>query len=72
VLETRKKDVEDYMPHVMIFANGDVSSFEVILRRDQDEEARARVYSDESGNIDLLQPGQVEEKRPPRRAARRP
>ncbi len=72
VLETKKKDVEDYMPQVMIFANGDVSSFEVLLRRDQDEDSRARIYSDESGNINLLQPGQVEEKGPPIRAARRP
>ena len=60
------------MPHVMIFSNGDVSSFEVILRRDEGEEERARIYSDESGNINLLQPGQVEEKGPPVRAARRP
>jgi general secretion pathway protein H len=72
VLETKKKDVEDYMPQVMIFSNGDISSFEVILQRDRDVEARARVYSDESGNINLLQPGQVEEKGPPIRAARRP
>jgi general secretion pathway protein H len=72
VLETRKKDVEDYMPQAMIFSNGDMSSFEIILRRDQDEEARARIYSDESGNINLLQPGQVEEKGPPLRTARRP
>jgi general secretion pathway protein H len=72
VLETRKKDVEDYMPQAMIFANGDMSSFEVVLRRDQDEKATARIYSDESGNIKLLQPGQVEEKGPPVRAARRP
>jgi general secretion pathway protein H len=72
VLEAKKKDIEDFRPHVMIFSNGDVSSFEVILRRDQGEEERARIYSDESGNINLLQPGQVEEKGPPMRAARRP
>lgn len=72
VLDVKKKDIDDYMPHVMIFANGDVSSFEVILRRDQGEESRARIYSDESGNVNLLQPGEVEEKGPPMRAARRP
>lgn len=72
VLETKKKDIEDYVPQVMIFSNGDISSFEVILERDQDAQARARIYSDESGDIKLLQPGQVEEKGPPVRAARRP
>jgi general secretion pathway protein H len=72
VLETKKKDVDDYMPHVLIFSNGDISSFEVILQRDQAVEERARIYSDESGNVNLLQPGQVEERGPPVRAARRP
>jgi general secretion pathway protein H len=72
VLETKKKDVEDFMPHVMIFSNGDISSFEVILQRDEAENSRARVYSDESGNIKLLQPGEIEEKGPPVRAALRP
>jgi len=72
VLEAKKKDIEDFMPHVMIFSNGDVSSFEVILRLDQCKEERARIYSDESGNINLLQPGEVEDRTPPVRAARRP
>jgi len=74
VLETRKKDIEDYMPQVMIFSNGDISSFEVILWREGTDERddRSRIYSDESGNINLLQPGEVEEKNPPVRAARRP
>ena len=74
VLETKKKDVEDFMPHVMIFSNGDISSFEVILWREGTDERkdRSRIYSDESGNINLLQPGEVEEKNPPVRAARRP
>ena len=74
VLETRKKDVEDFMPHVMIFSNGDISSFEVILWREgtDEREDRSRIYSDESGNINLLQPGEVEDRSPPVRAARRP
>jgi general secretion pathway protein H len=72
VLETKKKDIEDYMPHVMIFSNGDMSSFEVILQRDQGVDERARIYSDESGNVNLLLPGQVEERGPPARAARQP
>jgi general secretion pathway protein H len=72
VLETKKKDIEDFMPQVMIFANGDISSFEVILQRDEGKDESARIYSDESGNVKLLQPGQVEEKGPPMRAARQP
>ncbi|MBC8026779.1 MAG: type II secretion system minor pseudopilin GspH [Steroidobacteraceae bacterium] len=74
VLETRKKDIEDFMPQVMIFSNGDISSFEVILRREgaNERDNRSRIYSDESGNINLLQPGEVEEKGQPVRAARRP
>ena len=74
VLETRKKDVEDFMPHVMIFSNGDISSFEVALWREGTDERkdRSRIYSDESGNINLLQPGEVEDKNPPVRGARRP
>ena len=73
VLETRKKDVEDFMPQVMIFSNGDISSFEVLLRREGSNEPdeRARIYSDEAGDINLLQPGQVEEPRTPLRATRR-
>jgi general secretion pathway protein H len=72
VLESKKKDIEDFMPHVMIFSNGDISSFEVILQRDEGENQRSRIYSDESGNVKLLQPGELEEKGPPIRAARRP
>jgi general secretion pathway protein H len=72
VLEAKKKDIEDFMPQVMIFSNGDISSFEVILQRDEAEDQRSRVYSDESGNIKLLQPGETEDKGPPVRAARRP
>jgi general secretion pathway protein H len=74
VLETRKKDVEDFMPQVMIFSNGDISSFEVFLRREggAEREDASRIYSDESGNIKLLLPGEVEEEDPPSRTARRP
>lgn len=74
ILETKKKDVEDFMPQVMIFSNGDISSFEVLLMREgtTDRESRSRIYSDESGNINLLQPGEVEPTGPPVRTARRP
>ena len=33
VLDAKKKDVEDHKPQVMIFSNGDLSSFEVMLER---------------------------------------
>jgi general secretion pathway protein H len=74
VLETRKKDVEDFMPQIMIFSNGDLSSFEVALWREgnNDNNKRARIYTDESANVNLLQPGQVEQKGPPVRAMRQP
>ena len=62
--------IEDFTPQIMIFSNGDLSSFEVFLRRDGGED-QARVYSDEQTNIRLLLPGEVEEKDPPVRAARR-
>ena len=33
ILDSREKKIEDFTPHVLIFANGDISSFEVILQR---------------------------------------
>lgn len=74
VLEAKKKEIEDFMPQVMIFSNGDISSFEVILRREgtRERDDQSRIYSDESGNVKLLQPGEIEEKGPPVRAAHRP
>jgi len=68
VLDNRKKEIEDFSPHVLIFANGDVSSFEVFLRR-EGSESRARIYTDEQTNIRLLLPGEIEEKGPPLRAS---
>jgi len=68
VLDNRKKEIEDFSPHVLIFANGDVSSFEVLLRR-EGEDKKARIYTDEQTNIQLLLPGEEEPKGPPVRAA---
>ena len=68
VLDSRKKDIEDYSPQVMIFANGDLSSFEVALRRDGGEE-RARIYTDEQTNVQLLLPGETEPTGPQVRTA---
>lgn len=67
VLEAKKPDVQDFKPQVMIFANGDLTSFEVLLRRDGATD-NARIYTDEQSNIVLLQPGEEEPTGPPVRA----
>lgn len=73
VLEQKKKDsdLDDFAPQVMIFANGDLTSFELALQREGAEQ-RARIYTDEQTNLRLLLPGEVEQKSPPIRAAARP
>jgi len=70
VLKRKKseKEIDDFAPQVMIFANGDLSSFELSLQR-KDAEGRARLYTDDDTNIRLLLPGEVEQKNPPVRAA---
>ncbi len=69
ILDSREKKIEDFTPQVLIFANGDISSFEVILQRQGADDKRARLYTDEQSNVLLLLPGQVEQKNPPVRAA---
>jgi general secretion pathway protein H len=71
VLDQKKRAIDDFKPVVLIFANGDLSSFEVSLRREDGTE-NARIYTDEQSVIRLLLPGEVEETEPPVRAARRP
>jgi len=71
VLDQKKRTVQDFKPQVMIFANGDLSSFEVFLRR-KDTNVNARIYTDEQSIIRLLLPGEVEERQPPVRTAQRP
>lgn len=71
VLETKKKNVEDFTPQVMIFANGDLSSFEVMLEREAGG-GHARIYSDVQSNIRLLQPGETEQSVAAARTARQP
>ena len=68
VLDRKKPSVPDFKPQVMIFANGDLSSFEVWLQRESGSD-RARIYTDEQSNIRLLLPGETEQKGPPVRAA---
>ena len=70
VLDRKEPSVKDFKPQIMIFANGDLSSFEVSLQREGGSD-HARIYTDEQTNIRLLLPGQVEQKGPPLRAASR-
>ena len=70
VLDRKKKDTEldDFAPQIMVFANGDLSSFEIALQREETD-LRARVYTDDQNNVRLLLPGEVEQKTPPVRSA---
>lgn len=65
--EKKKKELEDFTPQVMLFANGDLTSFEMTLERGTDS---ARLYTDEQTNIRLLRPGEVEQPAEPVRTAR--
>ena len=71
VLDQKKRDLEEFKPQIMIFANGDLTSFEISLRREGGG-AGARIYTDEQLAVRLLLPGEEEPKGPPVRTARRP
>jgi type II secretion system protein H len=71
VLTKKKPSIDDFKPQVMIFANGDLTSFEVSLKREGGGDA-ARLFSDEQTNIQLLLPGEVEPQGSAVRTARRP
>jgi general secretion pathway protein H len=58
--DEKKKEIEDFTPQLMVFANGDLTSFEVTLERGSES---ASVYTDEQTNIQLLRPGET--KAPP-------
>jgi type II secretion system protein H len=68
VLDVKKKKIEDYSPQIMVFANGDLSSFEVILQREGSALA-ARLFSDEESHIQLVMPGETEPRVPAVRTA---
>jgi general secretion pathway protein H len=69
VLEQKKKTgLNDFKPQVMIFANGDLTSFEVKMQREGSADF-ARIYTDEQSNVKLLLPGEVEQKGPAVRTA---
>ncbi len=55
----RDKDVENFTPQMLLFSNGDLSSFEIIL--DADSGNRARLFSDEQSNIILDMPGEQDD-----------
>jgi general secretion pathway protein H len=72
VLEEKPRAVQDFAPQVMIFSNGDLSSFEFSLAREgARQDSQARLYTDEQTNIVLLLPGETAPAGPPVRAAQR-
>jgi len=54
----KKKGIQDFTPQIMVFANGDITSFEVSLERGTEQ---ARIYTDEQTNVKLLRPGEAEQ-----------
>ncbi|HEY6126174.1 MAG TPA: type II secretion system minor pseudopilin GspH [Steroidobacteraceae bacterium] len=72
VLDVKKSQIQDFKPQILIFANGDLTSFEIFLQREGTAERdRARLYTDEQTNINLLLPGETEPQRAPARTALR-
>jgi general secretion pathway protein H len=59
VLDTRRPTVTDIKPQVLIFGNGDISSFEVSFER-EGTGLRARIYSDEDSLVRLSLPNREE------------
>lgn len=59
VLESRWPKVDDFKPQVLVFGNGDVSSFELTLEREGTEN-RARVLTDEQNLLRMQLPGEAE------------
>ncbi len=71
VLDSKQRKLGDLKPQIMIFANGDLTSFEILLRREGATEF-ARIYSDEQTVVRLLLPGEVEQPGSLPRTAQRP
>jgi general secretion pathway protein H len=70
VLDAKKKQIEDFKPQILIFANGDLSSFEITLQREGGGE-KAQIYTDEQTNILLKLPGDTEPRGVPVRSTAR-
>jgi general secretion pathway protein H len=58
VLDQRWPKIDDFKPQVMIFANGDLTSFELSLTREGTNDM-ARILSDEQTDIRLQLPGEA-------------
>jgi general secretion pathway protein H len=71
VLDTRWPKIDDFKPQVMIFGNGDLTSFDLTLEREGSAD-RARVMSDEQSNLRLQLPGEPEPTTAAMRAAPTP
>jgi general secretion pathway protein H len=57
VVLDKPRKAEDFLPQIMIYSNGDLSSFEIILRRKENyDNEPARIYSDENSRIVLEKP----------------
>ena len=65
--DDKKKGIQDFTPQIMVFANGDLTSFEMTLDRNTES---ASLYTDEQTNIKLLRPGEVKSPAAPAQAAR--
>jgi general secretion pathway protein H len=59
VLDSKWPKVDDFKPQVMIFANGDLTSFEWQLKRAETGDT-ARILTDEQTNLRLQLPGEAE------------
>jgi general secretion pathway protein H len=59
VLGIKWPKIDDFKPQVMIFGNGDLSSFEVSLERDSSHD-KAQIASDEQSVIRMRLPGEEE------------
>lgn len=59
VLDSKWPKIDDFKPQVMIFANGDLSSFEWQLKREETGDT-ARILTDEQTNLRLQLPGETD------------
>ena len=57
VLDNKWPKLDDFKPQILVFGNGDLSSFEVTLERDSSRD-RAQISSDEQSVIRMRLPGE--------------
>ncbi len=68
VLDNKWPKIDDHKPQIMIFGNGDISSFELKLTREGSGES-ALIKTDEQTNILMALPGDTEARTADQRAA---